>query len=202
MEFLRENPHAEWARQVFEMAHIEYGRLDYGVRNGQPQAWEINFTPALTGAHGHSNPEPETPDAPAVVRAAKEYSHAALREGFLRVDPGPISGGDLAAEFPAYLEEAARRERAEIERLARRQQWIARGCGARRSRRLPASPTVRDPKSPLASRDVGFWLGFRIEFSPPIAGRGILACRQGRRTRSRRSPNQTGVAQHEVSLGG
>jgi hypothetical protein len=122
MDYLRENPHADWVREVFEMAHIEYGRLDYGLRDGRPQAWEINFTPVLTG-----NPiRPMSERTRALTHHTKEYAHAGLRRGFEGIDPGPMPGGDIRVEFPPALEEQARRERRAIRSIERRQQWISR----------------------------------------------------------------------------
>jgi hypothetical protein len=123
--YLRENPHAAWASQVFEMAHIEYGRLDYGVREGRPQAWEINFTPFLAGNPGRPAGTPEDQRMRELTRAPKEYAHAALREAFQRIDPGPIPGAEVRAEFPPGLEDQARRERSAIQALERRQLWIS-----------------------------------------------------------------------------
>jgi hypothetical protein len=46
-EFLETNPHEEWVREVFRVAGIDYGRVDYGVLDGRPQAWEINTNPGV-----------------------------------------------------------------------------------------------------------------------------------------------------------
>lgn len=134
-KFLHENPHAAWARTVFEMAHIEYGRLDYGVRDGRPQAWEINFTPVF-GRGGVNRPTdtPEKQRMRLLTHPNREYTHAAIREAFRRVDPGPLPGNDVAFEFPPALVEESRRERDKIRSLARRQQGIA---------RIAAAPGVR-----------------------------------------------------------
>jgi hypothetical protein len=122
MAYLRENPHADWVRRVFEMAHIDYGRLDYGLRDGRPQGWEINFTPVLTG-----NPTlPRTERIRAMTYPTKEYAHAGLRKAFEQIDPGPIPGNDIRVEFPPAIEEQARRERRAIRSIERRQQWISR----------------------------------------------------------------------------
>lgn len=43
--FLRTNPHLTQVRAVFETANIEFGRMDYGVKDGQIQVWEINTNP-------------------------------------------------------------------------------------------------------------------------------------------------------------
>jgi hypothetical protein len=122
--YLRDNPHRDWARQVFEMAHIEYGRLDYGLREGRPQAWEINLTPFL-GSRPRQTNEAERQRVLDMTRVPREHAQAALRDAFERMDPGPIAGDDVRVEFPSGLEEEARRERSGIETLQRRQQWIS-----------------------------------------------------------------------------
>ncbi len=122
MAYLRENPHADWVRGVFELAHIDYGRLDYGLRDGRPQAWEINLTPVLTG-----NPIRRMPERTrALTHHTKEYAHAGLRTAFERIDPGPIPGNDIRVEFPPAIEEQARRERRAVRSIERRQRWISR----------------------------------------------------------------------------
>ena len=46
-EYLESNPHEAWLRNIFALARIDYGRIDYGLLNGRPQVWEINTNPAL-----------------------------------------------------------------------------------------------------------------------------------------------------------
>jgi hypothetical protein len=46
-EFVETNPHADALRQIARIAHIDYGRIDYGVLNGNVQVWEINTNPWL-----------------------------------------------------------------------------------------------------------------------------------------------------------
>jgi hypothetical protein len=130
MAYVRENPHAAWAREVFEMAHIEYGRLDYGLRGGRPQAWEINLTPVLAGNPDRPAETPEKQRIRKLMLPAKDHAHAAIRDAFQRIDPGPFPGDDIRVEFPVGLEEEARRERRAIQSLERRQQRIARIAAA------------------------------------------------------------------------
>jgi hypothetical protein len=53
------NPHAAWIREVFRIARIDYGRIDYGVVGGRPQAYEINTNstifPAATTERSERN---------------------------------------------------------------------------------------------------------------------------------------------------
>jgi hypothetical protein len=54
--YLDGNPHAEWIRRVFALARIDYGRIDYSIVSGRPQAYEINTNPTILSA------EAETPN--------------------------------------------------------------------------------------------------------------------------------------------
>ena len=129
-DYLTTNPHAAWVRRVFETAHIDYGRLDYGIRNDRPQAWEINFTPLLSGNPHRPEQTPEEQHIRSLTRPAKKIAHTALHEAFLRLDPGPIAGDDVRFEIPSLFEEQARRERRGIELLGERRQRIARIAAA------------------------------------------------------------------------
>jgi len=134
MTYLRDNPHAAWARQVFEMAHTEYGRIDYGMYQGRPQTWEINFTPELTGDPHHVDKTPEEQRIRQVTYPAKAYAHAGLRKAFIGIDPGPIPGDDLHIDLPPVLEAEAREERSRVQSLVRSQERIS---------RLAAAPVLR-----------------------------------------------------------
>jgi hypothetical protein len=46
-EFVEANPHTERLREIFELARIDYGRMDYGLLDGLPQVWEINTNPHI-----------------------------------------------------------------------------------------------------------------------------------------------------------
>lgn len=47
VEFLSNFPHRNKIEEIFEIAGIEYGRIDYSIVNGQIQVWEINTNPTL-----------------------------------------------------------------------------------------------------------------------------------------------------------
>jgi hypothetical protein len=77
------------------------------------------------GNPNRPNPAPEKQRARILTRPAKEYAYRAIQDGFLRLDPGPITGDDIPVEFPSSFEEQARRERQGMRAVSRRQQWIA-----------------------------------------------------------------------------
>lgn len=47
LDYVQKNPHAEWLRDTFALANIRYGRIDYGLLDGEPQVWEINTNPTI-----------------------------------------------------------------------------------------------------------------------------------------------------------
>jgi hypothetical protein len=68
------NPHADRLREIFRLARIEYGRVDYGLLNGAIQVWEINTNPHVTSL------DPRGPDRRAIYEAVEQRMTRALEE--------------------------------------------------------------------------------------------------------------------------
>ncbi len=47
LRFIRENSFADQLREIFRIAGVEFGRIDFGVRDGRVQTWEINTNPMV-----------------------------------------------------------------------------------------------------------------------------------------------------------
>jgi len=47
LQYLESNPHEAELREIFGLAGIDYGRVDYGVKDGRIQVWEINTNPMI-----------------------------------------------------------------------------------------------------------------------------------------------------------
>jgi hypothetical protein len=45
--YVATNPHEPELRSIFELANIQYGRIDYSLLDGRIQAWEINTNPII-----------------------------------------------------------------------------------------------------------------------------------------------------------
>lgn len=54
LAFFADNPHIDFVRDVFRLARIEFGRLDYGFCGGRPQAFGVDTNPELLMATGES----------------------------------------------------------------------------------------------------------------------------------------------------
>jgi len=52
LRYVRENPHEAELREIFDLARIEFGRIDYGVVGGRIQTFEINTNPVIAGDDG------------------------------------------------------------------------------------------------------------------------------------------------------
>lgn len=66
-DFIDNFPHAEEVRERFDLAGLDYGRIDYGLLNGELQVWEINSNPMIV-------PEPKRiaePRIPGQARSAE-----------------------------------------------------------------------------------------------------------------------------------
>ena len=133
LHFVEENPHEEWLRQVFTIAGADYGRIDYGVLNGRPQAWEVNLNPTVG-----RNPAKRPRDLPAEVAGirdrAREGFHERLRAAFAALDQ-PHDGETVAVGLDPHLLQAiaaetarARRRRSVIGALQRLYEhpWVGR----------------------------------------------------------------------------
>jgi hypothetical protein len=47
LQYVADNPHESWLREMFALGGVEYGRIDYGLLDGKPQLWEINTNPTI-----------------------------------------------------------------------------------------------------------------------------------------------------------
>lgn len=57
------NPHERELRPIFERAGVEYGRIDYSVKEGKVETWEINLNPTIRrGRRPDFQPIPEALD--------------------------------------------------------------------------------------------------------------------------------------------
>ncbi|WP_424983232.1 hypothetical protein [Maritalea sp. S77] len=74
-ELIRTNAFAEAMREVFDIANIEYGRVDFGLYDGRPQIYEINFNPEFrTNVSPSKEPQRKQNVADAVEQRFKDVA--------------------------------------------------------------------------------------------------------------------------------
>jgi hypothetical protein len=66
-EYVRTFPHRDQVAEIFRLAGITYGRIDYSLRDGRMQVWEINTNPTLNVAEAQVLP-PRLPAQRATAR--------------------------------------------------------------------------------------------------------------------------------------
>lgn len=125
LQYQRDNPHAAWLTRVFDLAGIDYGRVDYGVLNGVPQVWEINLNATIGRAEGQSRHTALDPALKALRESGRDTFHAQLRSAFLELDLHPR---DVTVEVTIDSELRTRLRR-DADRRRRRQfvaSWLER----------------------------------------------------------------------------
>ena len=132
LRFVQSNPHEVWLRRVTDLAGVTYGRVDYGVKDGVPQLWEINTNPTI-GRRLHSPGREYASAIAAVLEERRTLVHQALRDAFLAIDGQ--SGGDevgtnairssmVTVEIPDRLLAKLEREREASARRTRAFRWM------------------------------------------------------------------------------
>jgi hypothetical protein len=99
LAFIRDNPHGELLLRVFQLAHIDFGRVDYCVVAGRVQVFEVNTNPHFPGLLENSE------DSPARAKR-REITRARFIEALRGVDV-PLSANlpvQLSFPHPVYHE--------------------------------------------------------------------------------------------------
>ena len=89
--YVRDNPHADQLAEIFDLARIDYGQIDYSLKAGRIQTWEINVHPTIgrgTGLGGGPGPQELRP----IRSATREYFFDRFREAWAAVD---MESGEL-----------------------------------------------------------------------------------------------------------
>jgi len=123
VDHIEGNPHEAWARRVFELAGVDYGRLDYGVKGSTLQVWEINIGPTPGPSRGPA-PPPLAPASEALWTRGRVFFAKAMERAFAALDPGISQEQAVIRLAPSLVERmhgesAARRKRQSTLRFLR-----------------------------------------------------------------------------------
>ena len=47
LDYVSQNPHQQQLLEIFKLAQVEYGRIDYAIKDTKVQTWEINLNPTI-----------------------------------------------------------------------------------------------------------------------------------------------------------
>jgi hypothetical protein len=116
LEYIRTNPHEEQLREIFAVARIDYGRLDYGVAEGRIETWEINTNPGAIAAPPRPAPRIPTIElfAPNFVSALEELDDGDAQPATIQIEPGRGARSDRRHRGVPFWDDANDVERVEI----------------------------------------------------------------------------------------
>jgi hypothetical protein len=138
--YVMDNPHAEQLAELFAFANIDFGQIDYSIKDGRIQPWEINVNPTIgRGVKPGRGLGP--PELAPIRNETREFFFDRFRSAWIDLDSLPADGPPVDVEFDRATVEAAMRERRTGGRLRR----IARGL------LQPLKPVLK----PVASRLLG-----------------------------------------------
>jgi hypothetical protein len=125
LQYQRDNPHAAWLARVFDLAGIDYGRIDYGVANGVPQVWEINLNATIGRAEGQSRHTNLDPALKALRESGRELFHGQLRQAFVDLERD-THDVEVEAEIDQPLQARLLRDAEQRQRQQRMKRWLER----------------------------------------------------------------------------
>ncbi len=92
--YVETNPHERELREIFRLARIDYGRIDYAMLGNRLQVWEINTNPNVLPAEERKvmlSTDPDDVERKAMLRQLLEAGAAAFAE--IDVDDTPHDPG-------------------------------------------------------------------------------------------------------------
>jgi len=98
------NPHKAALTEIFAIAGVEYGRIDYAVKDGRIQTWEINLAPTIYASAGRSSR-----DLPEELRQLRMESRDHFFQGFQAAWEAVDIGADGSPSIAVSLHQATRR---------------------------------------------------------------------------------------------
>ena len=118
------NPHRDQLLRIKELAGVEYGRIDYSIRQGKVQTWEINLKPTI-GRGRLRQPSGRVPaEMVAVRRQVKEVFYQGFQAALESLDTAATERVDRPVHVqaaPARLSPIGVQARIRLPRL---RQWL------------------------------------------------------------------------------
>jgi hypothetical protein len=118
--YVMENPHTEQIKELFAFANIDFGQIDFSIKDGRIQPWEINVNPTIgrgVRPGGGFGPRELWP----IRDETREFFFDRFREAWIDLDSVPAGQSVVDVVFDSALAEAAARRPAEsrAHRIAR-----------------------------------------------------------------------------------
>jgi len=120
IRYVATNPHEGWIREMFRLARIDYGRIDYAVVAGTLRLWEINTHPWI-GGDALAPHDLRTAAYRSLVAPGLTTFFDGLHRAWLAIDSPTPDGEGVELDLPLSLRRALARSekrRRNAERLS------------------------------------------------------------------------------------
>jgi hypothetical protein len=128
-EFVESNPHEARLREIFALAKVQYGRIDYALLEGALQVWEINLNPTIGRYRPRQDDSAEVRRVRELRRDTNDIFYARFLAAWDAVDTHPASRDAVTIQVDQGLWREARAERVAARRGGRHKramEWAAR----------------------------------------------------------------------------
>jgi hypothetical protein len=110
LAYCETNPHETWIREMFALARIDYGRIDYGILGGRPQLWEINTNPTIgRGPNRNKTRKPEVVEYRAMIASARASFYEQFQRAWTAIDTPTSDTAVVDIDVPQALVRAMER---------------------------------------------------------------------------------------------
>lgn len=100
------NPHHDQLREIFTLAAVDYGRIDYAVKDGRIQVWEINLAPTIGRGDGRSTSHlPE--DLKQLKAESRGFFFRAFNDAWSAIDHSVTSIAPIPIQIDAATRQGA-----------------------------------------------------------------------------------------------
>ena len=110
VRYFEENPHEDWIREIFDLANIDYGRIDYGMLAGRPQVWEVNTNPMMSGMPKDMKPIQKPGPRKEMLEPGRRLSHQRIRHALESIESAVTAQPKIPVQIPSKLVRKLRRE--------------------------------------------------------------------------------------------
>ena len=109
-QYVMNNPHREQLAALFQFANIDFGQIDYSMKDGRIQTWEINVNPTIgrgVKPGGGVGPMELWP----IRTETREFFFERFRKAWIDLDCIPAGSRPVDVVFDAAVARAATRRR-------------------------------------------------------------------------------------------
>ena len=163
-EFIRTDPYHAQISEIFELAGIDYGRMDYGILDGKIQVWEINSNPNITISDPRLLVMPPSPARAWITEWVVREFEAALRTieaARSKPEPTVVAVSGLQTPIVEQRSTDAQRDAGATEPDTQLERHRGRGLRQRswplRAARGAAVPALRK-RRPLVEQTLSLWI--------------------------------------------